>query len=112
METLLLAMIQASGEAAPQRGNPLFSMLPLVILFFLFWIMIIVPQRRQAKAHLEMVQALGKGDEVITAGGIIGVITGVRDDRVEVRSGSSTVVVERSKIARRAGDPVPPVNKG
>lgn len=109
MEILLFAMIQA--EAAPQRGNPLFSMLPLVILFFLFWIMIIVPQRRQAKSHLEMVQALGKGDEVVTAGGIIGVITGVRDDRVEVRSGSSTVVVERSKIARRAGDPVPPVVK-
>ena len=110
METLLLAIIQA--EAAPQRGSGLFSMLPLIILFFLFWVMIIVPQRRHAKAHLAMVQGLQKGDEVVTAGGIIGVITGLRDDRVEVRSGGSTVVVERSKIARRAGDPLPPVNNG
>ena len=101
METLLLAMIQAGGEAAPQRGSGLFSMLPLIILFFLFWVMIIVPQRRQAKAHLEMVQALQKGDQVVTAGGIIGVITAVRDDAVEVRSGSSTVVVERARITRR-----------
>jgi preprotein translocase subunit YajC len=99
METLLLAMIQT--EAPAQRGSGLFSMLPLIVLFFLFWVMIIVPQRRQAKAHLEMVQALQKGDQVVTAGGIIGVITGLRDDQVEVRTGSSTVVVERSKISRR-----------
>jgi preprotein translocase subunit YajC len=99
MDILLLALIQ--GEAAPQRGGGIISMLPLIFLFVLFWVMIIVPQRRQAKVHLEMVQALQKGDQVVTAGGLIGVITGVRDDQVEVRTGSSTVVVERSKIARR-----------
>lgn len=105
METILLALIQ--GEAAPQRGGGFISMLPLIFLFVLFWVMIIVPQRRQARAHLEMVQALQKGDQVVTAGGLVGVITGVRDDTVEVRTGSSTVVVERSKIARRvdAGGP-------
>jgi len=100
MDILFLAMIQA-GEAPARRGGGLISMLPLVFLFILFWVMIIVPQRRQAKAHLEMVQALQKGDQVVTAGGIIGVITGIREDQVEVRSGSSTVVVERSKISRR-----------
>lgn len=106
MDILLLALIQ-NGQAAPQRGGGLFGMLPLVFLFILFWVLIIVPQRRQAKAHLELVQALQKGDQVVTAGGIIGVITSVRDDAVEVRSGSSTVVVERSKISRRvdAGGP-------
>ena len=99
MDILLLAMIQA--EAPARRGGGIISMLPLIFLFILFWVMIIVPQRRQAKAHLEMVQALQKGDQVVTAGGIIGVITGIREDQVEVRSGSSTVVVERSKISRR-----------
>ena len=105
MDNLLLALIQA--DAAPQRGSGFVSMLPLIFLFFLFWVMIIVPQRRQAKAHLEMVQALQKGDQVVTAGGLVGVITVVRDDVVEVRTGAATVVVERSKIARRvdAGGP-------
>jgi preprotein translocase subunit YajC len=105
MDILLLALIQA--EAAPQRGSGFLSMLPLIFLFFLFWVMIIVPQRRQAKAHLAMVQALQKGDQVVTAGGLIGTITGIREDQVEVRTGSSTVVVERSKISRRvdAGGP-------
>lgn len=105
MDILLLALIQ--GEAAPQRGGGIISMLPLIFLFILFWVMIIVPQRRQAKAHLEMVQALQKGDQVVTAGGLVGVITNLRDDAVEVKTGTATVVVERSKIARRtdAGGP-------
>jgi preprotein translocase subunit YajC len=100
MDILLLALIQAQQPARPQGGGYM-GFLPLVIVFFFFWIMIIVPQRRAAKAHLEMVQALQKGDQVVTAGGIIGVISGIREDQVEVRTGSSTVVVERSKITRR-----------
>ncbi len=97
--------------AQAQQSNPLFSMLPFVILFFLFWIMIIVPQRRQAKAHAEMVAALQKGDQVVTAGGLIGTITAVRDDAVELRTGTSTVVVERARVTRRAGDAAAPAAK-
>ena len=99
MDLLFLAFIQA--QPAPQRGGGFISMLPLIILFFLFWVMIIVPQRRQAKAHQEMVSALQKGDQVVTAGGLIGVITGVRDDAIEIKTGTSTVVVERARVARR-----------
>jgi preprotein translocase subunit YajC len=97
METLVLSMLQAQ----PRAGGGLISILPLVVLFFLFWVMVIVPQRRQAKTHAEMVAALQKGDQVVTAGGLIGTITMVRDDSVELRTGSSTVVVERSRVTRR-----------
>ena len=99
MDNLLLALIQA--QPAQAQGSGFMGFLPLIILFFLFWVMIIVPQRRQAKAHLAMVQALQKGDQVVTAGGIVGMITTVRDDAVEVRTGTATVVVERGKIVRR-----------
>jgi preprotein translocase subunit YajC len=109
MDILLLALIQ--GQPARQQGAGLMGFLPLVILFFLFWIMIIVPQRRQAKSHLEMVQALQKGDQVVTAGGIIGVISGIREDQVEVRTGTATVVVERSKITRRVDPAAAAANK-
>jgi preprotein translocase subunit YajC len=104
MDILTLELL---AQAAPQR-NPLIGVLPFVIMFVLFWMMIIVPQRRQAKAHLEMVQALAKGDQVVTAGGLIGTITAVRDDSIELRTGSSTVVVERARITRKvdaAGGP-------
>lgn len=97
MDILSLAMLQAQGQA----GSSLYSFLPFVIIFFIFWVMIIVPQRRQAKAHAEMVAALQKGDQVVTAGGIIGTVTAVRDDQVEVRSGSSTLLVERARVTRR-----------
>lgn len=102
MDILLsLALLQQGGEAPARTGSGLISFLPMVIIFFIFWVMIIVPQRRQAKAHAEMVAALQKGDQVVTAGGIIGTVTLVRDDQVEVRSGTSTVIVERARVTRR-----------
>lgn len=111
MDILFLAMIQA-GQAAPARGNIAQSLMLPVVLMGLFWIILIVPQRRAAKAHLEMVQALQKGDNVVTAGGLVGVVTSVRDDAVEVRTGTATVVVERSKISRRTDPAAAAANKG
>jgi preprotein translocase subunit YajC len=99
METMLLA--QAQG------GNAFISFLPLIILFFLFWMMIIVPQRRQAKAHTEMVAGLQKGDRVATMGGLIGEVVGVRDDEIQLRSGQSTVIVERARVARKLNPAAP-----
>lgn len=99
MHILSLAMLQ--GQAQSQTPFSAQNLLPYVIIFFIFWVMIIVPQRRQAKAHAEMVAALQKGDQVVTAGGIIGTVTIVRDDQVEVRSGNSTLLVERSRVTRK-----------
>ncbi|HVH11687.1 MAG TPA: preprotein translocase subunit YajC [Longimicrobium sp.] len=98
MDILTLALLQG-GQA--QTGAGLLGFLPFIIIFFIFWVMIIVPQRRQAKAHAEMVAALQKGDQVATVGGIIGTVVAVRDDQVEVRSGTATVVVERARVSRR-----------
>ena len=99
METILL-LAQAQ---APRAGNPLIGMLPFLLLFFLFWVMIIVPNRRQARAHAEMVGGLQKGDLVVTQGGLIGEITGIKDDQVQLRTGQAVVLVERARIARKTG---------
>lgn len=98
METLLLG--QAQGGA-----NTLVGFLPLIILFFLFWVMIIVPQRRQAKQHAQMVAALEKGDRVATVGGLIGEVVAMRDDEIQLKSGTSTVIVERARVARKVSAP-------
>jgi preprotein translocase subunit YajC len=111
MDILLLAMMQAQGAPAARSGG--MSLLPVyIILFFLFWVMIIIPQRRQAKAHQELVAALQKGDQVVTAGGLIGVVTGVRDDSIELKTGTSTVVVERARITRRVDTSAAPAKQG
>jgi preprotein translocase subunit YajC len=61
---------QAAPAAAP--GNPLFSFLPLIALFVIFYFLMIRPQMKRQKEHRNMVSALAKGDEVVSNGGIAG----------------------------------------
>lgn len=79
-------MLISSAFAAPAAAAApdWTSFLPLIIIFVLFWFMLIRPQMKQAKQHRAMVAALQKGDEVSVAGGIIGKITKVADDFVDV----------------------------
>ena len=62
-------------------SSPLFVLLPM---FAIFYFLILRPQSKRQKEHQAMLQKLGKGDEVITRGGLIGKITGVGDDGVLV----------------------------
>ncbi len=60
-------------------------MVPLLLIFVIFYIMLLRPQRRQQKEREAMIAALKKDDHVLTAGGIYGVVTNVKDDRVVLR---------------------------
>lgn len=60
------------------------SMVPMLMIFGIFYFMLIRPQVRKQKEHQAMLGKLGKGDEVITRGGVIGKITGISDDGVVV----------------------------
>jgi preprotein translocase subunit YajC len=60
------------------------SIVPLLVMFGIFYLILIRPQVKKQKDHQAMLQKLGKGDEVITRGGVIGKITGVSDDGVVV----------------------------
>ncbi|HET7505894.1 MAG TPA: preprotein translocase subunit YajC [Kofleriaceae bacterium] len=60
------------------------SFAPILLMFGIFYFILIRPQVRKQKEHQAMLQKLGKGDEVITRGGLIGKITGVGDDGVLV----------------------------
>ncbi|HET9622045.1 MAG TPA: preprotein translocase subunit YajC [Kofleriaceae bacterium] len=60
------------------------SVAPLLVMFGIFYIILIRPQVKKQKEHQAMLGKLGKGDEVITRGGVIGKITGVSDDGVLV----------------------------
>lgn len=68
------------------------SFLPLIIIFILFWFMLIRPQMKQAKDHRKMLDALQKGDEVATSGGLAGKITKVGDSFVALEIAPDTVV--------------------
>jgi len=60
------------------------SILPWVAILFIFWFFMIRPQMKRQKEHQAMVTAVARGDTVTTAGGIIGKVTRVQDDKVEV----------------------------
>jgi len=69
----------AWAAEAPQQAG-IISFLPLLILFAVFWFFLIRPQMKQAKEHKTMVDALAKGDEVVTTGGLLGKIKDVGDN--------------------------------
>lgn len=76
----------------------------MVAIFAIFYFLLIRPQRKEQKRHQAMVDALKKGDEVVTAGGVIGTVVHAEPDRVTIRTAESTrLVVEKGRIARVAG---------
>jgi preprotein translocase subunit YajC len=66
------AWAQAAGGAQP---NAFMQLLPLILIFVVFYFLLIRPQAKRAKEHKAMVAALAVGDEVVTAGGILGKVT-------------------------------------
>ncbi len=66
-------------------GQGIAQFIPLILIFVIFYFFLIRPQQKRVKDHKAMVESLKRGDEVITSGGIIGVVDRVmEDDRVEV----------------------------
>ena len=74
--------------------------IPLILIFVIFYFFLIRPQQKRVKDHKAMVESLKRGDEVITSGGIIGIVDRVmEDDRIEVIIGEGTKVqIIRSTI--------------
>ncbi len=75
----------ASGAAAPDGITAfLVQMMPLLLIFVVFWFLIFRPQQQRAKEHRAKLAAVKKGDQVVTGGGLMGKVTKVDADSVEV----------------------------
>ena len=82
-------------------GFDLVGIMPLVLIFAVFYFLLIRPQQKKAKAHREMLGAITRGDKVITGGGIMGKVTKVVNDNelaVEIAEGIK-VKVQRGMVA-------------
>lgn len=91
------AYAQAAGGAGGAAG--IASFLPLVLIFVIMYFLMIRPQQKRAKEHRAMVEALKKGDEIVTQGGLIGKISAVRENEIEVEIASGVKVrVIRSTV--------------
>lgn len=78
--------------AQQQPGGGLTTLLFPVLLIGAMWFLLIAPQRKKQKQQQEMIKALTTGDEILTAGGVYGTITNLKDDRLVVRIAEGTKV--------------------
>ena len=91
------AFAQAAGGAA----STITSIVPLILIFGIMYFLLIRPQQTKLKQHKKMVEALRKGDQVVTQGGIIGKVYKVNDGEVEVEIAEGVRVrLVRSTIAQ------------
>ena len=85
-----------SGGAAGQGAGGFSSLIPIILMFVIFYFLLIRPQQKKTKEHREMINRLKKGDRIITSGGLHGRITGVSDTTATVEIADKV----RVKIAR------------
>jgi preprotein translocase subunit YajC len=86
---LAFAMGTPPGGAAGGGQSALTSLVPLIIMFAIFYFLLIRPQQKKAKEHKALLEALKKGDKVVTAGGMHGKVSAVEESAVtlEVANG-------------------------
>ena len=73
-----------AAAGAPSGMGALAQFVPLILIFAIMYFLMIRPQQKKMAQHREMVASLKKGDSVVTQGGLIGRVTAVRDDELEV----------------------------
>lgn len=95
------AFAQAAPAAAAGGESTLLTMLPLVLMFVVLYFVMIRPQMKRQKEHKAMIDALAKGDEVVTAGGVLGKVAKMGDSylHVEVSEGVE-VQVQRTAVVQ------------
>lgn len=83
-----------------QNQNMLVQLIPFVIIFVIFYLLIIMPARKKQKQHQSMIASLKGGERVITAGGIYGTVSRVMDDRFEIQvDGNTKLQITKSSIS-------------
>ena len=99
---MLLAMAGSPGG----EQNPLAGILPMGVIFAIFYFLLLAPMRKRQKAHQALLAELKRGDRVVTNGGLIGEVAAVEDKVVHLKlSDNVRVRVVKSAIAGLEGDP-------
>lgn len=90
---MLNSIVALTANEQPTTGSLLMSFLPLVLVLIVFYFFLIRPQKKKEKKDADMRNNLQVGDEVVTVGGIVGIVFQVKEDTVVVETGG-----DRSKI--------------
>lgn len=111
----MIAPLALAALMAPSAGNALTGNIVMMgVIFAIFYFVMVAPQQKQRKQHEARLQNIKKGDEIVTAGGIVGDVVHIAfkepakdgepvrsmEDRVTIKSADSRLVIERGRIAR------------
>ena len=99
MSSFLIADVQAQAAGTPPPGGGVGQIAILVIFVVVFYFLLIRPQQKRAKEHQAMLSKLASGDEVVTAGGIVGKIREINDNFVSLEVADGVcITVQRSQV--------------
>ena len=85
----------------PQAANPIMQIVPLLMIFVIFYFLLIRPQQKKEKNRLSMLKSIKKNDEVVTAGGMHGIVLNVKDSTITLRIDDNVKVeVDKDAVSR------------
>lgn len=99
---LILAFAQAAQRQTPgPQQNPLIGLMPIALIFIIFYFLLIRPQKKNQQEHARMLENLRKNDEVVTSGGIYGTIVNIQNDVITLRIDDNTrIKIQKSSISK------------
>lgn len=103
LTNFMLVFAQEGGGQAPQGSGGMQMIMLLLPMFLIFYFIMIRPQSKERKQREAMINALQKNDRVVTIGGIVGIVTAVRDDEITLKvdeSSNTKITFTRSAVQR------------
>ena len=105
ISTLATPTLAAAAAPAPLGGGMVFFGVQMLLVFGIFWFLILRPQRNRVRAHQATIAAVKKGDRVVTGGGLIGRVTKVNDQDVEIELSQGVKVTAVKSTLTEVIDP-------
>ncbi|MCJ7589003.1 MAG: preprotein translocase subunit YajC [Candidatus Aminicenantes bacterium] len=100
----LFGFLQQTPPGQRPQGNMLTALVPFLLVFVVFYLLIIMPTRKKQKKHQNLVNNLKPGDRVVTSGGIFGTVMGVQPDKIELKIAANVKIdVTKSAIGAILG---------
>ena len=88
-----------TGSGGSAGGGMTIVFIQMIVIVAIFYFLIIRPKMQQEKRHRARLETIKPRDEIITAGGIMGEVVHVKDDRLTVKSGESRLIIQRDRVA-------------
>lgn len=112
MNALALAVVLQADGAAPGAPSPFGFLMPMILIFGIFYLLLIRPQQKRQREHEALLKAVGRGDRIVTTGGIHGTVVGESEEVLTVEVAMAGKERVRIKVDRRGIERVLEKGKG